>query len=151
MLKLTWSDLFTEDPSLDMGRLIGLWPRTVCGGLRPIGMSAFGDIYFERPSGQVERLDVLQGGVHPVASTREEFASSMNTRQWQEENLLSEGILLLAERGLRRSPQECFAFVPHPMFSGKIDWSRAVVMDAYPWHSICSQLLEGGESNENAT
>jgi len=67
MLTLTWADLFIEEPLLDVGRLLRLWPRTVGDVLRPIGMSAFGDIYFERPRGQVERLDVLEGGVHCVA------------------------------------------------------------------------------------
>jgi hypothetical protein len=54
-------------------------------------------------------------------------------------------------RGLTRSPLQCFAFAPHPMFTGKLDWNRVMVMDAYPWHSICSQLFEGATPVEGAT
>jgi hypothetical protein len=151
MSKVTWGDLFTDDPSLDIGKLLVLWPGTVAGRVRPIGMSAFGDIYFERPGGQIERLDVLEGGITRVASTQDEFSKLMNTRTWQEENLLSEGVALLAERGLNRQPQQCFAFVPHPVISGKIEWSRVMLMDAFPWHSICSQLLDVFRKDEHAT
>jgi len=151
MSKLRQTDLFTDDPSLDIGRLIGLWSNTLTGQLRPIGMSAFGDVFFERPTGQVERLDVLEGGVLRVAQDRDEFARLMNTQSWQERTLLSEGVLLLLERGLQRQSHQCFAFAPHPSLIGKVDWGRAVVMDAYPWHSICSQLLDGVERVNDAT
>jgi hypothetical protein len=114
-------------------------------------MSAFGDIYFERPDGRVQRLDVFEGGVTQIALTSDEFTKLMNTQKWQEENLLSEGVALLADRGMRRQPQQCFAPVPHPVLSGSIDWSNIMLMDAVAWHSICSQLLDGFHREENAT
>ncbi len=144
MVQLSWQDLFTDDPSFDIKRLVDLWPNTLRGRLRPIGMSAFGDIYFERETGHVERLDVLERGTTSIADSREQFASLMNTPQWQETNLLSRGVELLVERGLRRQSNQCFAFAPHPIFVGKLDWDRVMLMDAFPWHSICSQLLDSG-------
>ena len=77
-VRLTWADLFTDARALDMERVVAQWPNTLVGTLRPIGASAFGDLYFERPDGRVERLDVLEGGVHPVAKDATEFAASMN-------------------------------------------------------------------------
>jgi hypothetical protein len=114
-------------------------------------MSAFGDIYFERPDGHVERLDVLEGGITQIAATRAEFTKLMNTQTWQEKNLLSEGVALLADRGKKRQPQQCFAPVPHPALSGSIDWNGIMVMDAAAWHSICSQMLDGFHKDEHAT
>jgi hypothetical protein len=151
MRNVTWGDLFTDDPSFDISKLIRLWPNTLSGAIRPIGMSAFGDVFFQRRAGNIERLDVLEGGVSPVASTFEEFAELMNSPPWQGEALLSQGVALLLERGLVRRSHECFAPVPHPVHSGRIDWNRVVVMDAYPWHSICSQLLDGANRSSNAT
>ena len=142
MSALKWTELFSEDPSIDFTRLLSLWPATVKGALRPIGMSAFGDVYFERPGGTVERLDVLEGGVNHVAATVEAFKELMNTPSWQEQHLLSQGIALLLARGLSRGPNECFAFAPHPVFVGKVDFGLAMVMGAFSWHSVCSQLLD---------
>lgn len=143
MIQLSWRDLFTDDPSLNLARLVEMWPNTIQGQLRPIGMSAFGDLFFERRDGRIERLDVLEGGTSEVARSAAEFSESMNTVTWQEQFLLSQGVALLTERGVRRNPNQCFAFAPHPSFVGKLDWERVVLMDAPVWHSICSQLLDG--------
>ena len=142
MTQLAWPDIFTDASALDFARLLGLWPNTVSGPLRAIGASAFGDCFFERPSGQVERLDALEGGVHHVASTLDEFAQIMNSREWQTANLLTEGVALLLERGITRTQNQFFAFAPHPAFTGKIDWDRVMPMDAEIWHSICAQTLD---------
>ena len=142
MTRLAWPDIFIDASALDFAALLAYWPNTVSGRVRPIGASAFGDLYFQRPNGNVERLDVLEGGIHLVAASQEEFATLMNSQEWQEGNLLTEGVALLLERGLTRGPGQFFAFAPHPSFVGKIDWSRVIPLDSTIWHSICAQALE---------
>jgi hypothetical protein len=142
MARLGWPDIFTDASALDFPELLAHWPRTITGRLQPIGASAFGDLYFHRPNGNVERLDVLEGGTRLVAASHKEFGAFMNSQEWQESNLLTEGVALLLERGLTRGPGQFFAFTPHPSFGGKIDWSRVVPLDATIWHSICAQALE---------
>ena len=68
----------------------------------------------------------------------------MNSVSGQEENLLTQGIALLHERGLRRGEGQFYAFAPHPALVGKIDWKRVMSMDARVWHSIYAQILDGG-------
>ena len=58
---------------IDFKRLLDLWPKTVSGSVVPIGASAFGDLFFQRPLGNVEKLDVLAGGVHYAAASFDEF------------------------------------------------------------------------------
>lgn len=144
MRRLSWSDIFTDASALNFAELLAYWPNTVSSRVSPIGASAFGDLYFQRPDGSVECLDVLEGGTHLVAASQEDFATLMNSREWQESNLLTEGVALLLERGLARGPEQFFAFAPHPSFVGKIDWSRVMTLDSAIWHSICSQALEHG-------
>lgn len=141
MSKLSWSDIFTDASALPFQRLLEQWPRMVVGRLRPIGASAFGDLFFERPSGEVERLDVLEGGVHPVANSFDDFSSLMNLRDWQESSLLTQGVALLSEREIVRGPGQFYGFAPHPSFTGKIDWARVMPLDAVVWHSLCAQAL----------
>ncbi len=142
MTRLDWPDIFIDASFLDFGALFSYWPNTVSGRIGPIGASVFGDLYFHRPDGNVERLDVLEGGVHRVAGSHDEFTELMNSQPWQESNLLTEGVALLLERGLSRNSGQFFAFAPHPSLTGKIDWSRAMPLDARIWHSICAQLLD---------
>jgi hypothetical protein len=56
--------------------------------------------------------------------------------------LLTKGVALLLDKGLTRAQDQFFAFAPHPAFTGKIDWSRVMPMDAAIWHSICAQTLD---------
>lgn len=144
---LSWPDIFTDASALDFLELLALWPGAVQGRLQPIGASAFGDLYFQRPNGSVERLDVLEGGVHLVASSNGEFGGLMNSPEWQRSNLLTEGVALLLERGLKRGSSQFFAFAPHPVFTGKIDWSRVMPLDAKVWHSICAQALAQSQAS----
>jgi hypothetical protein len=140
---LSWSDIFIDASQLPFEKLLSCWPGMVGGRLSPIGASAFGDLYFLRPSGEVERLDVLEGGVAVVAQSFGEFQSFMNNPSWQAENLLTFGVSLLVERGLLREPGQFYGFAPHPAFTGAIAWERAMPLDALVWHSICSQALNG--------
>ncbi|WP_332708384.1 hypothetical protein [Novilysobacter longmucuonensis] len=126
---------------MDFGALLAEWPQVVAGPLGPIGASAFGDLFFQRQDGAVERLDVLEGGVHLVADNFEAFQRLMNDPQWQETNLLTSGIALLYERGVRRGPGQFYGFAPHPALTGRIEWGHVMPLDALVWHSVCSQTL----------
>jgi hypothetical protein len=145
MPKLEWSDIFVDASALKGIPLFQQWPNTVQGRVALIGASAFGDLFFSRPEGAVERLDVLEGGVHHVAATFEEFRRLMNAPQWQESMLLTQGVALLAERGMPRGSQQFYGFAPHPRWTGRIDWAQVMPLDAIVWHSICAQTLDGSE------
>ncbi len=147
MSSLTWEELFVDAANLDFSTLLLEWPLVVIGQVGPIGASVFGDLFFERRSGEVEKLDVLEGGVHKVAANQAEFAALMNTPSWQEQSLLSNGVALLKERGVSRSSGQFFGFAPHPVFTGKIDGARIMPLDAIVWNSICAQSLSGVASS----
>ncbi|NHZ96417.1 hypothetical protein [Massilia sp. CCM 8734] len=133
MNQLTWDDLFVDASLLDFHALLSEWSGLKVGQIRPIGASAFGDLFFEHRSGEVVRLDVLEGGLHPVATDLRQFGELMNTLEWQEQNLLSRGIALLNEKGICRGPGQFFGFAPHPSLAGKVEWSRVVPLDAVVW------------------
>ncbi|MBV9562221.1 MAG: hypothetical protein JOY90_17510 [Bradyrhizobium sp.] len=145
---LEWSDIFVDASSLRGIPLFQQWPNSVRGRVALIGASAFGDLFFTRPEGVVERLDVLEGGVHRAAATFEEFRRLMNTPKWQESMLLTKGVALLAERGIDRGSQQFYGFAPHPSLAGRIDWAHVMPLDAIVWHSICAQLLDGRTHSE---
>ncbi|QYG08913.1 DUF1851 domain-containing protein [Janthinobacterium sp. PAMC25594] len=142
MNSLTRNDLFVDASLLDFNSLLLEWPGLVLGEIRPIGASVFGDLFFERRSGEVTKLDVLKGGMHLIAISFQQFAEVMNSPEWQEEHLLSQSVALLKEKGVSRAPSQFFGFAPHPSFTGKTDWSRVKSLDAVVWHSICAQMLD---------
>ena len=141
-LKLTWDDLLIQNITpAEAARCLGMWDHLVHGRVAPIFMSKFGDWFLRRPDGGTIALSVLEGTVETIAGTPEEFSASVNTQDWQELRLLSLQVHELHERGLVPGPGKCFGFAPHPVFTGKINVSTAMVMDIPVWQSICSQLF----------
>jgi hypothetical protein len=116
MNSLTWDDLFIDASQVAFDDLLQEWPGLITGQIRPIGASVFGDLFFERRSGEVGELDVLEGEVRFVADNFDLFSTLMNTQEWQEQNLLSQGVALLKERGATRAPGQFFA-LPHIQLS----------------------------------
>lgn len=151
MNSLTWNDLFVDATDLDFERLLAEWPGLITEEIRPLGASVFGDLFFERRAGEVDKLDVLEGGLHCIANSFQEFSEFMNSPEWQEQHLLSQGVALLKEKGLSRAPGQFFGFVPHPEFTGKIDWSKVMPLDAVVWNSICAQTLGVAPAPEIST
>lgn len=141
MAELDWDHLFVDASGLDIDRIVEPWHALVQGPIRPIGMSMFGDVYFDREDGVVSRIDVLEGGVVPIAGSRQEFTCLMNTPEWARDALLIEGVALLHSRGVIPARGECYAFAPHPIFTGSINWNHVLTMSPVVWHSICAQSL----------
>jgi len=141
-LKLTWDDLliqnFTES---DVRTWLGNWPGRITGRVAPIFLSKFGDWFLRRPDGCVDELSVIEGTYLQVASSQEEFSALVNTPAWQEQHLLSRLVAQLHERRIVPSSGQCYALAPHPVFLGRIDISRAMLMDINVWQSICSQVF----------
>ena len=139
-LKLTWDDLLIQDISESNAKTwLGYWSHLVTGRVAPLFMSKFGDWFLRRPDGATDELSVIEGTYSTVASTPEEFSSLVNSQNWQEDHLLSLQVFQLHERGIIPLPDQCYAFAPHPIFSGRIDIAHVMLMDIGVWQNICAQ------------
>jgi len=137
--KLTWDDLLIQDiAASDALEWLGYWSGMVGGKVAPVFMSKFGDWFLRRPDGGTDELSVIEGTYASVASTPEEFSSLVNTQAWQEKHLLSFQVVRLHERGVIPQRGQCYAFAPHPVFLGRIDIDRVILMDIRVWQHICA-------------
>jgi len=138
--KLTWDDLLIQSISESDARTwLGYWSGMAGGRVALVFMSKFGDWFLRRPDGGTDELSVIEGTHSPVASTPEEFASLVNTQAWQEQHLLSLQVAQLHERGIIPERGQCYALTPHPVFLGRIDIERVMLMDIGVWQHICAQ------------
>jgi hypothetical protein len=140
--KLTWDDLLIEAPDLDPGILAHGWAWLVTGQFRAIAASKFGDWFLERPDGAIQMLDAVEGTLEQVASSYSEFRDRINTREKQEEWLLSELVFTLHEKNMVPSRGECYSFKLPLVLGGKAESANVEVCDFRLWVSLCGQIHE---------
>jgi hypothetical protein len=140
---VTWSELFSDAPEINCGSIFATWAPAVSLSpeIAPIGMSAFGSIFFAKRDNTIQCLNPLKGSVSQAASTIEEFRRLMNTESWQVEHLHSKVVAQVVTMGFTRKPNQVFGLAPHPNFTGglSLERSKVIVLDAEVWHSIAFQ------------
>ena len=117
-----------------------VWPELAGKRIRPLLVSAFGDIYVETDEGDVWVAQPLELTCEKIADSVDALQGKFSDSEWAQERLLTEVALLAQERGKTRPENQVFAVAPHPCLGGRIRVESLVVMDVQVWHHICAQL-----------
>jgi len=141
-IQLGWDDLLIRDlPPNDCGRWRAHWSGWITGRVLPLYMSKFGDWFLRHPDGSTSELSVIEGTYSRIASTPDEFTGLVNSREWQEEHLLSLVVYQLHERKIIPDQGQCYGFTLHPHLLGRLDSSQAMVMEIGAWQAVCASFL----------
>ena len=130
-------------PAADVATALRLWPELAGRRIRPLLVSALGDIYVETDAGEVLVVDPLNLDCSHAADSVAHLEQLFSDPSWARERLVMELLLLAEERGIRRGQHQVFAVAPHPCLSGSLGVENLVAMDLPVWHHICSQLRLG--------
>jgi hypothetical protein len=140
--QLTWDDLLIQNlDEADVRKWLAYWSGWLTGEVQFVAMSKFGDWFLRRRDGSTDELSVIEGTYATVAESPEKFTEAINLPRWQEEHLLSLQVQGLHERGIVPPAGQCYAFAPHPVWTGKIELEHAMLMPIGAWQSICAQTL----------
>ena len=94
MASMTWDDLTISLSHLDINELIDSWGWLIGDDIKPLLVSAIGDVFFERSSGLVFWLDTGSAKVTEVAKTAQEFKLKLsktdNVDEWFLPHLIEE-------------------------------------------------------------
>jgi hypothetical protein len=133
--------LFMATPSdTNIASALAVWPELAGRTIRPLLVTAFGDIYVEAKTGEVLVVDPLELMCSHAATSVAELEKLFSDQKWAAERLMTNLALLAEERGLRRASHQVFAVAPHPCFTGKLRVEQLIPMDLHIWHHLCSQL-----------
>jgi hypothetical protein len=135
--------LFVATPSeTEIEETLRMWPELVGLRVRPLLVSAFGDIFIEKASGEVWVVSPVELSCERVADSVDELQQLFSDPEWAQQQLLTEVALLARDKGVRRPPDQVFAIAPHPRFTGSITAGELVPMDLRIWHNIALQFRE---------
>lgn len=119
-----------------------MWPEL--GGLRvrPLLVSAFGDIFVEKDSGEVWVASPIDLSYQRVASSVDDLQRLFSDVEWAQTRLLTEVALAARDRGVHRPPGQVFAIAPHPRLTGSTMAGELMPMNLRIWHNLALQLRE---------
>jgi len=104
-------------------------------------MNRLGEWFLQTDDQKYYRISVLSGTADVIANGDQEFSLSVNSPEWQEENLWSLRVFAWKKGGLNPSSGQVYAPVPHPgLMNGEIS-QQAMVMDLEVWQHIAAQTL----------
>ena len=133
--------LFVATPSeADITSAVKLWPELASKSIRPLLVTAFGDIYVETETGEVLVASPIELTCMRIAASVQELEKLFSDHAWAQEQLIAELALLANEQGKTRAAHQVYAVAPHPCFTGKLRVENLTAMDLHIWHHICSQL-----------
>jgi hypothetical protein len=96
-------------------------------------------------------LDAIEGTLEQVASSYSEFQALINTREKQEEWLLSELVLTLHETDIVPARGECYSFKLPLALGGKAESENVEVCSFRLWVSLCGQIHDQNRALPNGT
>ena len=146
--------LFVASPNLvQISETLKLWPELSGKRIRPILVTALGDVFVETPEGDVWCADPLELTCGPEVGSTEEFKQLLAEPRWAERRLPTDVLLLAQSQGRERRADQVFGVAPHPCFTGVIRVEQLVPMDLAVWHGIATQLRipEGGRPHWGLT
>jgi len=133
--------MFIATPSeSDLSAALSVWPELANRRIRPLLVTAFGDIYIETDTGEVLAAKPIELECIHVCDSVDELQELFSKPKWAEEQLITDLALLAKERGISREQHQVFAFAPHPSFTGILSIENLMPMDINIWHSISIQL-----------
>lgn len=133
--------IFIATPSEEaIKTALSVWPELAGRRVRPLLVTAFGDIYVETEEGEVWAAKPIELESVKVCGSIQELEKLFSNSEWAEENLITNLALLADEQGIKREPHQVFAFAPHPCMTGKLDIEHLMPMEVNTWHHLCSQL-----------
>ncbi len=133
--------LFQATPSREqVVQAVAFWPELSGRRIRPLLVTAFGDIFVETDAGEVWLASPIDLKCEPIAQSVAELEKLFADPDWARLRLLTEVALLAKDKGIERPADKVFAIAPHPCFTGSILAGQFVPMDLKVWHSIASQL-----------
>ncbi len=106
----------------------------------PLLVSAFGDIFIEKVSGEVWVASPIELSCERVAASVKELQQLFSNPEWAQQQLLTEVALLARDKGVQRPPDQVFAIAPHPRITGSIMAGKLVPMNLRVWHNVALQF-----------
>lgn len=142
MRNLTWDDITIDLSEMNIPELYSDWSWLFdfMEPIRPLMMSTFGDLFFQKKDMKVYFIDTIEGTLSEFAESESEFIKLISIQENIEKFLLSNLVLTLIENNKILTKGESYSFKIPMVLGGKATADNVEVSDLAVWTSIIGQI-----------
>ena len=129
----------SNPPATEVQQALSSRPELKAKRVRTLLVTAFGEIFVETEGGEVWSSDPVELACRKVSDSVPQLEALFQDPEWAQERLMSEVLLLAAERGIQRRDHQVFGLAPHPVLTGSIKVEQLIPMDLAVWHHVAFQ------------
>lgn len=139
-MPITMNDLTISPNNVDMENLLGDWEWAKPEPLRPVLLTAMGDVFAQGKSGAVYFLDMVEGTVSGIADDGTSFQELLKDKQFVTDYLFPSRVVQLREVGKQLSSGEVYSHKQPLVLGGEDNADNVETTDVSVHVSIHGQI-----------
>lgn len=139
-MPITMNDLTISPNGVAMDTLLDDWKWAMPEPLRPVLLTAMGDVFAQGESGAVYFLDVASGEIQSVADNGADFQGLLGDTHFVTEHLYPSRIVQLRKAGMTLEPQQIYSHIQPLVLGGEDEIDNIEPTDVAVHVSIHGQI-----------
>lgn len=139
-MPITMNDLTINPDGIDLNTLLGEWGWAMPEAMRPVLLTAMGDVFAQGESGAVYFVDAVEGTINAVAEDGESFQTLLQDPQFVTDHMFPARIVELRNAGKTLQPQQVYSHTQLLVLGGDDDVENVDVTDASVHISMHGQV-----------
>lgn len=139
-MPITMNDLTISPNGVAMDSLLDDWKWAMSEPLRPVLLTAMGDVFAQGSSGAVYFMDVASGEIKSVAENGADFQGLLRDNQFVTDHLYPSRIVQLRKAGMTLEPQQVYSHIRPLVLGGEDDIDNIEPTDVAVHVSIHGQI-----------
>lgn len=139
-MPITMNDLTITPNGIDMDTLLAEWTWAMHEPLRPVLLTAMGDVFAQGVSGAVYFVDMVEGSIRVVADDGDSFQSLMRNSQFVTDHMFPSRIVQFRNAGITLQTGQVYSHKQLLVLGGDDDIGNVEATDVSVHVSIHGQV-----------
>ena len=139
-MPITLNDLTINADSVDLDTLLSDWEWAMPEPLRPVLLTAMGDVFAQGNSRSVYFVDVVDGSIRLVADDGESFEQLLRNNQFVTDHMFPARVVEFRKAGLTLEPTQVYSHKQLLVLGGADDLENVETTDVSVHVSIHGQI-----------
>ncbi|MDX1930794.1 MAG: DUF1851 domain-containing protein [Pirellulaceae bacterium] len=139
-MPITMNDLTINPNGVDLDQLLSEWTWAMPEPLRPVLLTAMGDVFAQGESGAVYFVDMIEGNIRNVAEDGESFQLLLRDNQFVTDHMFPSRIVQFRKAGMTLQPAQVYSHKHLLVLGGMDDIDNVEATDVAVHVSIHGQV-----------